>query len=235
MAKKAPYPSPLVISRRVADVSSLPITELPGLFMSKISASKPRVLVLAIFLVVTLAPSMVILELKKLLPGLAAFDSRIKPSLSGPPLAGFAKAFIRSSSFEIPRSPSRAATPKRVLTGPTGIVVNPATSISTRASGSPLRSLPCTPLYPSKVVMYLPGNVGFSYTTTSTQPAALPPSLLPLAARILATKYSPLGFASGVSKEVTSATHTYGASLKELTGSAVLKPSKRTISAVTSV
>ena len=147
VTRNAPKASPWVNKRRVASVSVLAIILFAGLLISKISESYPSVLVAAIFRVVTSAPSMVMLELKKLFAGLAPLLKLVKP--------GFIGVSIRKASPVIPRSPSTTLAPSRARTGPTGIVLKPETVMSAL-------ELPRTPAYPSKTEMYFPVRVGFS-------------------------------------------------------------------------
>ena len=189
--KKISYLSWVEDARSVAPVSSFGITVWLGLGMVNRSTSHPKVLVLFGLRVVTMEPSLVMLLLKKLLDGLTVLDNVVKEPLL--------LALMANWSPVIRLSPSKAATPNLAFTGNgAGNVVNPLKGISTVCPD-------LIPAYPSKVVIYLPGNVGFSYTTTKDQPPEIPPvMLLPELARTLATKYSPSGLGSAVNKEVTS-------------------------------
>ena len=79
-------------------------------------------LVLLMFLVATLTPSSEMVELKKLLLGLAALEMSVNEELLF--------EIIPNVSPDKEVSPSSALTPKRAFTGPTGMVLNPETVIS---------------------------------------------------------------------------------------------------------
>ena len=122
VTKKEANQSPLVPNRSVALVSPLSIMLLPGLFKSKTSESKPIAFILLIFLDRIFIPSLVIVELKKLSFGFAAFWISVNVELLF--------EIIPKVSPSKKDSPSRALTPTLAKTGPTGMVLKPETVIS---------------------------------------------------------------------------------------------------------